>query len=63
LDPVRPPAPVFSAVLTPQHFHAHEEHRRFFTRHFLTKDKEVAQACLRTVASLSTVEALLPSNR
>ena len=63
LDPVRPPAPVFSAVLTPQHFHEHEEHRRFFTGHFLTKGKEVAQACLRTVASLATVEAILLSNR
>jgi len=27
------------------------------------KGKEVAQVCLRTVASLATVEALLPSNR
>ncbi|UUZ68598.1 6,7-dimethyl-8-ribityllumazine synthase [Polaromonas sp. P2-4] len=51
--------PVFSAVLTPQHFHEHEEHRRFFTEHFLTKGKEVAQACLSTVASLAKVEALL----
>jgi 6,7-dimethyl-8-ribityllumazine synthase len=54
--------PVFSAVLTPQHFHEHEEHRRFFTEHFLTKGKEVAQACLNTVASLAKVEALLLSN-
>jgi 6,7-dimethyl-8-ribityllumazine synthase len=51
--------PVFSAVLTPQHFHEHEEHRQFFTAHFLTKGKEVAQACLETVASLKKLESLL----
>lgn len=51
--------PVFSAVLTPQHFHEHEEHQRFFTEHFLTKGKEVAEACLQTLASLQKVETLL----
>lgn len=51
--------PVFSAVLTPQQFHEHEEHRRFFTAHFLTKGKEVAQACLQTLASLKQLEAVL----
>ena len=51
--------PVFSAVLTPQHFHEHEEHRKFFTAHFLTKGKEVAQACLETLASLTKLELLL----
>ncbi len=51
--------PVFSVVLTPLHFHEHEEHRRFFTGHFLTKGKEAAQACVQTVASLRKIEALL----
>lgn len=51
--------PVFSAVLTPQHFHAHEEHQRFFSEHFVIKGTEVAQACLRTVASLRQVQALV----
>ncbi len=50
--------PVFSAVLTPQHFHEHEEHRRFFTEHFVVKGKEVAQACLRTLASLRKLHEL-----
>ena len=50
--------PVFSAVLTPQHFHAHQEHRRFFSEHFVIKGKEVALACLQTVASLQKVRAL-----
>lgn len=51
--------PVFSAVLTPQHFHEHEEHRQFFSAHFLTKGKEVAQACLETVGGLRKLETLL----
>ena len=51
--------PVFSAVLTPLHFHAHEEHRRFFTEHFVTKGKEAAQACVQTVASLRQIDTLL----
>ena len=51
--------PVFSAVLTPHHFHEHEEHRRFFREHLVVKGKEVAQACLRTVATLRQVQALV----
>ena len=50
--------PVFSVVLTPLHFHEHEEHRHFFIEHFLTKGKEAAQACMQTVASLQQVDAL-----
>ena len=45
--------PVFSAVLTPQHFHEHAEHRAFFTAHFRVKGAEVAEACLRTVQVLA----------
>lgn len=44
--------PVFSAVLTPRDFHEHEEHRRFFGEHFVTKGTEVARACLQTLAAL-----------
>ena len=50
--------PVFSAVLTPHHFHEHEEHRRFFSEHFVVKGTEVAQACLRTVAGLRQLAGL-----
>jgi 6,7-dimethyl-8-ribityllumazine synthase len=50
--------PVFSAVLTPHHFHEHEEHRLFFKAHFQTKGREVAQACLQTLSSLKQVETL-----
>jgi 6,7-dimethyl-8-ribityllumazine synthase len=50
--------PVFSAVLTPQQFHEHADHRRFFTDHFVVKGTEVASACLRTVASLRDMAPL-----
>lgn len=50
--------PVFSAVLTPHHFHEHGEHKRFFAEHFSTKGVEVARACLATIASLQALETL-----
>lgn len=43
--------PVLSAVLTPHHFHEHEEHRLFFTDHFQVKGREVAAACLAVTNS------------
>ncbi len=50
--------PVFSAVLTPHHFHEHEEHRRFFSAHFVLKGTEVAQACVKTVTALRQLAGL-----
>ena len=47
--------PVISAVLTPQRFHEHEDHRRFFREHFLVKGAEAAAACL---GALATIERL-----
>ena len=44
--------PVFSAVLTPHHFHEHADHERFFAEHFQVKGREVAKACTETVAQL-----------
>ena len=41
--------PVFSAVLTPHHFHDHEEHREYFTRHFEVKGTELASAIATTL--------------
>src|ERR1700730_3209918 len=41
--------PVISAVLTPQNFHEHDEHRTFFHDHFLVKGAEAAAACAATV--------------
>ena len=50
--------PVLSAVLTPQRFHDHEEHRRFFLDHFVVKGTEVAAACARTLANLGALGTL-----
>jgi 6,7-dimethyl-8-ribityllumazine synthase len=44
--------PVFSAVLTPHHFHEHAEHQGFFAEHFEVKGREVAKACTDTVEKL-----------
>lgn len=48
--------PVFSIVLTPQRFHEHEEHRRFFVEHFLTKGREAANAVVKTLESLAKLQ-------
>jgi len=47
--------PVFSAVLTPHHFHAGEEHITFFKEHFVKKGKEAAHACSQTIERLSAI--------
>lgn len=52
--------PVLSCVLTPHHFHEHEEHRGFFREHFKVKGREVALACtatLRTIGALQKAAA------
>jgi 6,7-dimethyl-8-ribityllumazine synthase len=49
--------PVFSVVLTPQHFHEHEQHQNFFFEHFTIKGKEAAHACTRTLTALDRVRA------
>jgi 6,7-dimethyl-8-ribityllumazine synthase len=49
--------PVISAVLTPQQFHEHAEHRRFFAEHFVVKGREAANACLKTVRGLAQITA------
>jgi len=48
--------PVFSVVLTPLHFHEHDEHQQFFATHFVTKGKEAARACVQTLESLLAIE-------
>ena len=47
--------PVLSMVLTPQHFHEHDVHSRFFAEHLVTKGREAARAC---VATMGVHEAL-----
>ena len=49
--------PVFSVVLTPLHFHEHDDHQQFFANHFVTKGKEAAHACVQTLESLQAIEA------
>jgi len=44
--------PILSVVLTPQHFHEHEEHKTFFYNHFRIKGAEAAIACLKTIENL-----------
>jgi 6,7-dimethyl-8-ribityllumazine synthase len=50
--------PVLSAVLTPQAYHDHEEHRSFFKQHFRIKGEEVARACAQTIANLSAISRM-----
>lgn len=47
--------PVFSVVLTPHHFHEHDQHQQYFYTHFLQKGAEAANAALQTVAGLAAL--------
>lgn len=42
--------PVLSGVLTPLHFHEHDEHVEYFTRHFRLKGEELAAAAVGALA-------------
>jgi 6,7-dimethyl-8-ribityllumazine synthase len=53
--------PMISAVLTPQRFHEHADHKRFFLEHFVIKGAEAASACLATIANLKQASLLRPS--
>ena len=44
--------PIISLVLTPQHFHEHEAHQKFFYEHFKVKGVEAAVACVKTLENL-----------
>jgi 6,7-dimethyl-8-ribityllumazine synthase len=50
--------PVLSAVLTPQHFHEHAEHLRFFREHFVVKGTEAATACAVTIANVAAARQI-----
>ena len=50
--------PVLSCVLTPQAFHEHDVHRRFFAEHMAAKGREVAEACLGVLEALRALEPL-----
>jgi 6,7-dimethyl-8-ribityllumazine synthase len=54
--------PIISAVLTPQHFHEHEEHKQFFHGHFVVKGTEAAKACAATIANIDAARSLIALN-
>jgi len=45
--------PIISAILTPQNYHEHEQHHRFFFDHFQLKGREAAMACARTIENIA----------
>jgi len=47
--------PIISLVLTPQHFHEHDAHQKFFHEHFKLKGAEAALACVQTLENLKQV--------
>lgn len=49
--------PVISSVLTPHHFHEHEEHLTYFGNHLVKKGIEAARACAATIESLDAIGA------
>lgn len=50
--------PVISVVLTPQAFHEHDEHRKFFGDHFVVKGEEAAHACAAAIAGVERLRLL-----
>jgi 6,7-dimethyl-8-ribityllumazine synthase len=50
--------PTISAVLTPHHFHEHDEHSRYFFEHFAVKGREAANACAKTIENLAKLRKL-----
>ncbi len=50
--------PIISAVLTPQRFHDHDDHRKFFHEHFVIKGAEAARACVSTIANMNHLKKL-----
>ncbi len=50
--------PIISAVLTPQRFHDHDDHRNFFFDHFKIKGAEAAVACAQTLENMTAISAL-----
>ncbi len=50
--------PVLSVILTPQNFHEHEEHQKFFFEHFKVKGREAASACLKTLENMRAFKTI-----
>jgi len=52
--------PVFSVVFTSQHYHAGEEHQKFFFDHFVHKGQEAAKTCADTLNKLRALPRPVP---
>ena len=50
--------PVLTAVLTPHNFHEHDEHKDYFSRHFVKKGVELANACDQAIRLTAAAKAL-----
>ena len=50
--------PVFSVSLTPHHFHAGEEHQKFFFEHFVHKGQEAARTCIDTLQKIRNIKRM-----
>ena len=50
--------PVFSVSLTPHHFHAGEEHQKFFFDHFVHKGQEAAKTCVDTLQKIRDIKRI-----
>ena len=50
--------PVFSVSLTPHHFHAGEEHQKFFFDHFVHKGEEAAKTCVDTLHKIRAIKRM-----
>ncbi|PYF83538.1 6,7-dimethyl-8-ribityllumazine synthase [Marinomonas alcarazii] len=51
--------PVLTAVLTPHNFHEHDEHKEYFSRHFVKKGVELAHACDQTIRLTEKAKQML----
>jgi len=51
--------PVLTAVLTPHHFHEHDEHSDYFERHFVKKGEELGNACDGAIRLTASAKANL----
>ena len=50
--------PVFSVSLTPHHFHAGDEHQKFFFEHFVHKGQEAAKTCVDTLQKIRAIKRM-----
>ncbi|SNZ21024.1 6,7-dimethyl-8-ribityllumazine synthase [Cohaesibacter gelatinilyticus] len=48
--------PVLSVTSTPYHFHGHDGHLTYCSRHFVTNGAETAEACMTTLGNLPVVK-------